>query len=350
MTVTASRGNGAEERPILSVVVPTHNRAQTVMRCVESVRAAGHGNHQLELIVVADRCTDGTAELLRKSQPSVLVVETGRQSGCHGSRALGAQHASGSMIFCLDDDNIVEPRCLEQLVDAMQGCPDFGVISAITVKAATPDIVLHRGVQVTYFGRARGVEKGRLLRRSQRKNAISPVDMTPNAFVIRAEYTVAALTEVARFLPHNWSEWGMCFAVRQHGAKTGSIASAVVVHDSDRRSLLTRVDSASIRDQSRSRIVARRMIQPSIGHAAAFWIINFPASLAVYGFHIVRSPRRIRLIREFVAGLVEGTLATVPDATAWTRSSSGETTRQRAGSRPSDVCMLFGGVSRGEQR
>lgn len=288
--------------------------------------------------MVADKCTDGTPELLRRSQPSVLVIETEGQSWCHGSRTLGARHASGSIVFCLDDDNIVASRCLELLVDAMQAHPDFAVIAAVTVAATNPEIVWHRGVRVTYSGRARAIDRGLMVRHLRQPNVVLPVDMTPNAFAIRAEHSEAALAEVARFLPHNWSEWGMCFAIRQRGFKAGCLASAVVVHDNDRAAgLLTHLDIATVRDQSRSRIVARRMIRPSVGHALAYWAFNFPASLAIYGYHIARGPRRRRLLREFVVGLFEGIVITVPEATTWTQSSSDQTTRRKRISRASHV-------------
>ena len=52
-----------ENPPLVSVILPARNEAQNIARCVSSILATTYPN--LELIVVDDSSTDGTAEIAR---------------------------------------------------------------------------------------------------------------------------------------------------------------------------------------------------------------------------------------------------------------------------------------------
>ena len=54
----------ATDSPLVSVIVPARNEAHNIARCVSSILASTYPN--LEVIVVDDSSTDGTAEIARK--------------------------------------------------------------------------------------------------------------------------------------------------------------------------------------------------------------------------------------------------------------------------------------------
>ncbi|MEW1960592.1 glycosyltransferase family 2 protein [Kineococcus sp. NPDC059986] len=73
------------------VVVPARDEAETVAACVTSVRAATRGvGAVVEVVVVADRCTDATAELARVAGARVVVSSAGNVGA---ARALGVDTA-----------------------------------------------------------------------------------------------------------------------------------------------------------------------------------------------------------------------------------------------------------------
>ena len=55
-----------ENPPLVSVIVPARNEAHNIARCVSSILSATYPN--LELIVVDDGSTDGTAEIAREGR------------------------------------------------------------------------------------------------------------------------------------------------------------------------------------------------------------------------------------------------------------------------------------------
>ena len=77
-----TRRTGQEQRVrSLGVVVPAHDEERLVERCVKSLRAMTRGDFELRILVVADNCTDETAELARRAGAQVLERIDAQQRG-----------------------------------------------------------------------------------------------------------------------------------------------------------------------------------------------------------------------------------------------------------------------------
>jgi glycosyltransferase involved in cell wall biosynthesis len=90
--------------PLVSVVIPTYNRASVVGRAVASVLTQTHT--ALEVIVVDDHSTDDTAQTLGLIQdPRLRVVRPERRLGGSAARNRGIDVSSGRYVAFLDDDD-----------------------------------------------------------------------------------------------------------------------------------------------------------------------------------------------------------------------------------------------------
>jgi len=109
--------------PLISVVIPTHNRFSLLCRAVKSVLAQSY--ESLECIVVDDGSTDDTRSLLSKVNDPRLVYlrhETPRYASA--ARNTGIAQASGKYIAFLDDDDEWMPSKLEKQLACMQAAPE----------------------------------------------------------------------------------------------------------------------------------------------------------------------------------------------------------------------------------
>jgi glycosyltransferase involved in cell wall biosynthesis/peptidoglycan/xylan/chitin deacetylase (PgdA/CDA1 family) len=100
--------------PSVSIVIPTYQRRDVVC---DAVRALGRADYagSLEIVVVVDGSTDGTAEALHgvDCRFPLKIVETPNR-GAGAARNRGAAEASGDVILFVDDDMICDPNIVEE--------------------------------------------------------------------------------------------------------------------------------------------------------------------------------------------------------------------------------------------
>ncbi len=109
------------EKEKVSVIIPCYNVEEYIERCVESIVVQDYGFDNIELILVDDCSTDGTAGRLeaieRKYPDSVLLIKTEENRGPGSSRNTGMLYASGAYIAFVDGDDIVAPSMISELMD-----------------------------------------------------------------------------------------------------------------------------------------------------------------------------------------------------------------------------------------
>jgi glycosyltransferase involved in cell wall biosynthesis/peptidoglycan/xylan/chitin deacetylase (PgdA/CDA1 family) len=99
--------------PRFSVVIPTHERRQTVVRNVCALDRQTFRN--FEAIVVVDGSTDGTAAALRELDVSFpLNVIEQRNQGVAAARIAGTVAAGGEVLLYVDDDMEADPAMLAE--------------------------------------------------------------------------------------------------------------------------------------------------------------------------------------------------------------------------------------------
>ena len=104
----------SSNKPFFSVIIPTYNRAKSIVEAVESVLAQTFKS--FELIVIDDGSTDKTAELLQPIEIRDIRLRYIYQENAERSAARnnGISKANGQYICFLDSDDIYLPEHLEK--------------------------------------------------------------------------------------------------------------------------------------------------------------------------------------------------------------------------------------------
>lgn len=112
--------------PLISVIMPTRDRAPLLPRAIASMLAQSYGNW--ELLVVDDGSTDDTRAVLAGVEDARIRMfeDTGR--GCCSARNVALKQARGSIIAYLDDDNVMHPDWLKAVVWAFENRPETDVL------------------------------------------------------------------------------------------------------------------------------------------------------------------------------------------------------------------------------
>jgi glycosyltransferase involved in cell wall biosynthesis len=105
------------QTPLVSIVIPAFNAAQTVAQTLESLRAQTHEN--FEAIIVDDGSTDDTATIVRKfcDVDSRFIFAPKPHSGLPGTRNAGIGIARGEFVAFLDADDVWLPEKLTRQMD-----------------------------------------------------------------------------------------------------------------------------------------------------------------------------------------------------------------------------------------
>jgi glycosyltransferase involved in cell wall biosynthesis len=114
--------------PLVSIVVPTYNRAYCLRRCIESV--LGQSYRHFEVIVIDDGSTDNTRELIdhhygRNHQVSYVYQNN---KGVAAARNHGLRLSQGDYVALLDSDDTWKPWKLELQVAAMSQVPEVDMV------------------------------------------------------------------------------------------------------------------------------------------------------------------------------------------------------------------------------
>jgi glycosyltransferase involved in cell wall biosynthesis len=110
--------------PSVSVIIPVYNCESFLQEAVES--ALDQTYPPLEIIVVDDGSTDGTAEVARKLPVTYLRQEN---AGVSAARNLAISHSKGDLLGLLDGDDVWLPEKLAVQVEALEADPEAGYAS-----------------------------------------------------------------------------------------------------------------------------------------------------------------------------------------------------------------------------
>jgi glycosyltransferase involved in cell wall biosynthesis len=113
---------------MISVVLPTYNRAESLRRAMDSV--LGQTWSDLELIVVDDGSTDDTQHVIERIEDQRLrYIHYPQRRGASAARNTGLKVAKGDFIAFQDSDDQWMPEKLELQLEAFKRLPEpYGVV------------------------------------------------------------------------------------------------------------------------------------------------------------------------------------------------------------------------------
>jgi GT2 family glycosyltransferase len=126
------------ERPVVSIVFLAHNRREALRESLRRMlREGSYPPEQIEVVVVDNASTDGTAAMLEDEHRRVVLVDNERNEGAPGWNA-GFAIASGEYVLILDDDAYLPRGALRQVVEAARA-EDADLVSFSVVSSFNED-------------------------------------------------------------------------------------------------------------------------------------------------------------------------------------------------------------------
>jgi GT2 family glycosyltransferase len=114
--------------PEISIVIVNYNTLEPLQRCLESIRNH-HGSLELEIIVVDNGSSDGSAEMVRQQAPEATLIEPGYNSWFSGGNNIGFKVATGDYVLILNADTVLQFNTLQVMLDYLRSHEKVGAVT-----------------------------------------------------------------------------------------------------------------------------------------------------------------------------------------------------------------------------
>jgi glycosyltransferase involved in cell wall biosynthesis len=109
----------------VSILIPTYNGARFISECVESALNQTYAN--VEVVVIDDGSTDGTADILQKYESRIVLLRQENQGLC-GALNSGLNGATGDFVSFLGHDDYIMAEKIEKQVRFLESHPEYGMV------------------------------------------------------------------------------------------------------------------------------------------------------------------------------------------------------------------------------
>src|SRR3954447_18464225 len=290
---------GQSRGPHVAIVILAFNGREDTLRCLESVDELDW--EELTTIVVDNGSSDGVIEAVRERFPHVRVIRSERNLGFAGGNNVGlrAAHDAGADYFLvLNNDTVVDPATVRELVAEAERRPDAGALCPLIYYMDPPERIwcagarfdprnAHNGRHTGYRERDEGQYDG--VRETGR--ATGAAILVPRAIIDEVGYLDERL-----FLHVEDVEWSL--RIREASYRILVVPSARVWH---------RVSVATGGEHSPAvaYYAVRNTLAVSTWHAPLSGLARLRRDLAIWlvaVVHVRRAPHPLRNLRSVMEG------------------------------------------------
>ena len=107
---------------MVSVVIPVHNGEKYIREAIES--CINQDYPTLEIVVVDDKSTDNTLEILKEYGDKVIVIPVEKQNGLGNVINIGIRASKGRYIARMDSDDVMYPSRISKQVEYLEFNPN----------------------------------------------------------------------------------------------------------------------------------------------------------------------------------------------------------------------------------
>jgi glycosyltransferase involved in cell wall biosynthesis len=149
--------------PLVSIIIPTYNRAHLVRETLDSVQIQTYENW--ECIIVDDGSIDETLKMIKKYELKnkkfkIYSRPASKNKGANSCRNYGVEQSNGEYLIFLDSDDILKNDCVQGRIETFKTLPflDFVVFSMGLIKKSNfenyiyPDLsIANRDTLISLF-------------------------------------------------------------------------------------------------------------------------------------------------------------------------------------------------------
>jgi GT2 family glycosyltransferase len=136
--------------PRVVTVILNTNRRDDTLACLASLAQNDYPNHRI--IVLDNASQDGSVEAIRAGYPEVELIRLAQNLGYAGNNNVGIDAAlaqDAEWIFILNEDTVLAPDCIRQLVELGEADPKIGIVGPLVYHYDEPTIIQSAGGELS---------------------------------------------------------------------------------------------------------------------------------------------------------------------------------------------------------
>lgn len=215
--------------PLVSIVIPTHNRKEMTKRLLKSIFNSTYKN--IETIVIDDASIDGTNEFLKKyffKNKNFKIITNKKNLFTAGSRNVGLKNSKGKLIFFIDDDNVLDKNAISYLVNAFKFDEKLGLVGPVNYNFNNKNKILWFLTKRNMF--TTKTYQPRKINFVKNKKIWDTADI-PNAFMARGDLIRKKRIKFNEMFGIMYEESDFAYRLRNLGYKIQVIRNAKIYHD-----------------------------------------------------------------------------------------------------------------------
>jgi len=145
--------------PKVYILILNYNGGDDTLACLKSLQAITYTN--AEIIVIDNASTDGSAARIIAAFPGITILQNEGNLGFAGGNNVGIIYAlerGADYIFLLNNDTVVDPGVIDELVRVGEGDESIGILGSLIYYYDSPEKVWFAGGKVYWpLGTARHI-------------------------------------------------------------------------------------------------------------------------------------------------------------------------------------------------
>ncbi|MCL4507647.1 MAG: glycosyltransferase family 2 protein [Chloroflexi bacterium] len=216
------------EALVVLVILNTNRRADT---CALLASLERNDYPNCQVIVLDNASTDGSVAAIRSSYPAAQIIELDKNLGYAGNNNVGIKTAllhGADWVFVLNEDTILAPDCISELVNVGQSNPSIGIVGPMVYHHDEPGVIQSAGGKLGRGWKAQHIGQNEM-DHGQFSDAREVDWISGCAILVRRDVVeqVGMLDE--RFF-YYWEETEWCLRAREGGWRITHVPQARIWH------------------------------------------------------------------------------------------------------------------------
>jgi GT2 family glycosyltransferase len=132
--------------PHVTTIILNTNRREDTLACLDSLHHSVYPENKI--IVLDNHSIDGSVEAIHAKFPDVQIIALAENLGYAGNNNVGIDIAidqGAEWVFVLNEDTILDPGCISNLIEVGESDPRIGIIGPMVYHYDEPDVIQSAG-------------------------------------------------------------------------------------------------------------------------------------------------------------------------------------------------------------